>query len=103
MTPTISLEGKVAVVTGGSRGIGAAIVNLFWKAGASVVFSYRKDRAAAARVVAECDAKNVVAVKADVSRMKDAESLVGEAIERFERLDILVANAGIDRKSTRLN
>src|ERR1022692_340296 len=95
MTPTISLEGKVAVVTGGSRGIGAAIVKLFWKAGASVVFSYRKDRSAAARVVAECDAKNVVAVKADVSRMKDAETLIGEAIERFERLDILVANAGI--------
>jgi 3-oxoacyl-[acyl-carrier protein] reductase len=95
MTPTISLEGKVAVVTGGSRGIGAAIVKLFWQAGASVVFSYRKDRSAAARVIAECDAKNVVAVKADVSRMKDAETLVGEAVTRFDRLDILVANAGI--------
>jgi len=95
MTPTISLEGKVALVTGGSRGIGAAIVKLFWQAGASVVFNYRKDRAAAARVVAECDNKNVVAVKAEVSRMKDAEALVGEAVTRFERLDILVANAGI--------
>ncbi len=95
MTPTISLEGKVAVVTGGSRGIGAAIVKLFWKAGASVVFSYRKDRAAAARVVAECDDQHVLAVKADVSRMKDSEALIGKALERFQRLDILVANAGI--------
>lgn len=95
MIPNISLEGKVAVVTGGSRGIGAAIVKLFWKAGASVVFSYRKDRASAARVVAECDAEHVCSVKADVSRMKDAEALIGGAIERFGRLDILVANAGI--------
>jgi 3-oxoacyl-[acyl-carrier protein] reductase len=95
MTPTISLEGKVAVVTGGSRGIGAAVVKLFWRAGASVVFSYRKDRAAAGRVIAECDDKSVVAVKAEVSRMKDAEALVAAAVARFERLDILVANAGI--------
>jgi 3-oxoacyl-[acyl-carrier protein] reductase len=95
ISPTISLAGKVAVVTGGSRGIGAAIVKLFWEAGAQVVFSYRKDRAAAQQVVGSCDPQQVVAVKADVSKMKDAELLIKEAIARFGRLDILVGNAGI--------
>ncbi len=95
ISPAISLADKVAVVTGGSRGIGAAIVKLFWEAGAQVVFSYRKDRAAAQRVVSSCDPHQVVAMKADVARMKDAEKLVGEAVSRFGRLDILVGNAGI--------
>jgi len=95
ISPTISLAGKVAVVTGGSRGIGAAIVKLFWEAGAQVVFSYRKDRAAAQQVVSCCDPQQVSAVKADVSKMKDAELLIKEAMARFGRLDILVGNAGI--------
>jgi 3-oxoacyl-[acyl-carrier protein] reductase len=93
----INLENQVAVVTGGSRGIGAATVKLFAAAGAKVVFSYRQAAAAARDVVRRCGrhAPNVVALRAEVSRMPDAKRLVGEALRRFGRLDVLVANAGI--------
>jgi 3-oxoacyl-[acyl-carrier protein] reductase len=95
LSPNISLAGKVAVVTGGSRGIGAAIVKLFVAAGAKVVFSYRKDRAAADRVIADCGKSNAIAVKVELSRMKDAKKLIGTCIKKFGRLDILVGNGGI--------
>jgi 3-oxoacyl-[acyl-carrier protein] reductase len=93
----INLEKQVAVVTGGSRGIGAATVKLFAEAGAKVVFNYRKAAKAAREVVRSCGrhVPNVVALRADVSRMADAKRLVGEAVRRFGRLDVLVANAGI--------
>lgn len=90
----ISLEGRVAVVTGGSRGIGAAIVKMLCRAGAEVVFNYLRNAEAAARIAEACGG-NAVAVKADVARMKDAERLVRVAVKRFGRLDVLVANAGI--------
>jgi len=93
----ISLENQVAVVTGGSRGIGAATVKLFAEAGAKVVFNYRQAAGAAREVVRSCGrhAPNVVALRAEVSQMADAKKLVAEAVRRFGRLDILVANAGI--------
>ncbi|MGD0921276.1 MAG: glucose 1-dehydrogenase [Terriglobia bacterium] len=93
----INLEKQVAVVTGGSRGIGAATVKLFAEAGAKVVFNYRKAAKAAREVVRSCGrhAANVVALHADVSRMADAKRLIGETVRRFGRLDVLVANAGI--------
>ena len=93
----INLENHVAVITGGSRGIGAATVKLFAEAGAKVIFSYRQAAAAARDVVRGCGrhAPNVVALRADVSRMADAKRLVREAVRRFGRLDIVVANAGI--------
>jgi 3-oxoacyl-[acyl-carrier protein] reductase len=93
----IKLDNQVAVVTGGSRGIGAATVKLFARAGARVVFSYRKAARQAQEVVRECGLRGgeVVAVRADVSRMSGAKALVTTAVERFGRLDILVANAGI--------
>ncbi len=93
----ISLGNQVAVITGGSRGIGAATVKLFAEAGAKVVFNYRKDARAARAVIRECSGKAgaVVALRAEISRMPDARKLVGEAVKRFGGLDILVANAGI--------
>jgi 3-oxoacyl-[acyl-carrier protein] reductase len=93
----INLEKQVAVVTGGSRGIGAATVKLFAEAGAKVVFNYRRAAKAAREVVCSCGrhAPNVVALHADVSRMADAKKLIGEAVRRFGRLDVVVANAGI--------
>ncbi len=93
----INMKGQVAVVTGGSRGIGAATVGAFAKAGARVVFSYRKERDAAFRLARSCDASGhaVVSVRADVTRMKDARNLIETAVRRFGRLDILVACAGI--------
>jgi 3-oxoacyl-[acyl-carrier protein] reductase len=93
----ICLKNQVVVVTGGSRGIGAAAVKVLAGAGARVVFSYRKAAGAARKVAHASGAPtgNVIAVRADVVRMADAKRLVGEAVRRFGRLDILVANAGI--------
>jgi len=93
----IRLDGRVALITGGSRGIGAAAVEMFAAAGARVVFSYHRHRAAAARVARRVRRRggDVVAVRADLSRVSDARRLVQATRRRFRRLDILVANAGI--------
>ncbi|HET7842440.1 MAG TPA: SDR family NAD(P)-dependent oxidoreductase [Terriglobia bacterium] len=88
---------QVVVITGGSRGIGAAAVRLFAQAGARVIFSYRKAAREARQLVraARTGTGRVVAVRADVSRMADAKKLMSEATRRFGGLDILIANAGI--------
>lgn len=93
----INLSHQVALITGGSRGIGAATVKLFTQAGANVVFSYRQAAREAQEVVRECERSGgrAIAVRADVAKMADAKKLVEAAVERFGRLDILVANAGI--------
>jgi 3-oxoacyl-[acyl-carrier protein] reductase len=93
----IDLQGEVAVVTGGSRGIGAATVRLFAEAGANVVFSYCRSATRAREVLRSCAGRNgsVFAQRADVSKMGDAQKLIDAATARFRRLDILVANAGI--------
>lgn len=92
----ISLENRVAVITGGSRGIGAAAVKLFAEAGARVVFTYRQAVRQARDVVRSCgNDGTVIAERADVSRLADARRVIEGALRRFGRLDILVANAGI--------
>ena len=93
----ISLAGKAALITGGSRGIGAAAVKLFAEAGADVVFNYNKAKDAAALVESEArkHGTRVEAFKADVSRHADNKKLVDQTIERLGRIDILVANAGV--------
>ena len=93
----IRLDDHVALVTGGSRGIGAATVKLFVQAGAKVVFSYQKN-AGAAHDVAKTAAgvrETVLAVRVNVSRTSDAKKMVDAAVRLFGRIDILVANAGI--------
>jgi 3-oxoacyl-[acyl-carrier protein] reductase len=93
----ISLAGKAALITGGSRGIGAAAVKLFAQAGADVVFNYNKAKDAALQV--EQDAARhgtrVEAFKADVGRHVDNKKLVDQTIARLGRVDIVVANAGV--------
>lgn len=93
----ISLTGRAALVTGGSRGIGAATVKLFAQAGADVVFNYLSNREDARQVEQEArkHGTRVESLKADLSRMPDAKRLVEFTRERLGRLDILVANAGI--------
>jgi 3-oxoacyl-[acyl-carrier protein] reductase len=93
----ISLAGKAALITGGSRGIGAACVRLFARAGADIVFSYNRDAEAAERVAQESrrHGTRVEFFKADLAKMSPAEKLVRFTQERLGRLDILVANAGI--------
>ncbi|MGB6264341.1 MAG: glucose 1-dehydrogenase [Candidatus Acidiferrales bacterium] len=93
----ISLAGKAALITGGSRGIGAASVKLFARAGADVVFSYHKNREAAAQVEQEArkHGTRIESFKADLGKMADAKKLSDFTRERLGRVDILVANAGI--------
>lgn len=93
----ISLAGKAALVTGGSRGIGAATVKLFAQAGADVVFNFYRQRDAASRVESEArkHGTRVESLKADLGRMADAKKLVSYAVRSLGRLDVLVVNAGI--------
>jgi 3-oxoacyl-[acyl-carrier protein] reductase len=93
----INLENRVAVVTGGSRGIGAATVKLFAEAGAKVVFSYLRAVGAARKVIEDCGSLpgEALAIRADVGRMADAQRLIETAIQKYGHLDILIANAGI--------
>ena len=93
----ISLGGKAALVTGGSRGIGAATVKLFAAAGADVVFNFHRNREAANQVEAEArrHGTRIESLKADLARTAEAKKLVSYAVRRLGRLDILVVNAGI--------
>ena len=93
----MQLKGKVAVVTGSSRGIGQAVAERFARDGAKVVVNYVRNRKAADAVVTGIrKAKGeAIAVKADVAKKADAERLIKAAINAFGRLDILVSNAGI--------
>jgi 3-oxoacyl-[acyl-carrier protein] reductase len=95
----IDLSGRCAVVTGGSRGIGRAIVVRLGEQGADVVFSYRGNATAAADTVAAVEAlgRKAIAHQGDVADPASAESLVKAALEAFGKVDILVNNAGITR------
>ncbi len=93
--PKLSLEGQVALVTGGSRGIGAAAVRMFAAAGALVAFNYQRAKAEAERLVESCGADRVYAVQADLSGARGASELVRAAVGRFGGLDALVVNHGI--------
>ena len=99
MDETLSLQGKVAVVTGGSRGIGRAIALELAKRGAAVVVNYNKSPDAALQVVGEIQASGAQAAsfQADVSETQAAQALIKFAIETFGDLHILVNNAGITR------
>jgi 3-oxoacyl-[acyl-carrier protein] reductase len=91
------LDGKTAIVTGGSRGIGRAIVDAFANEGASVAFTYLSSREKAEALAGEWQAKgrNVIACYSDASSYVHAESLIPSVVEKFGRIDILVNNAGI--------
>jgi 3-oxoacyl-[acyl-carrier protein] reductase len=91
----LRLDNKVALITGGSRGIGAAAVRMFIAAGARVVFNYQAAKAQADALVRECGAENCRALHSDLSTTEAAHQLVSSAIAAFGRLDILVANHGI--------
>ena len=91
------LKNKVAVVTGASKGIGAAIAKKFAAAGASVVVNYASSREGADAVVAEITKAGgkAVAVQADMSKQADIDRLFAETKQAFGKLDVLVNNAGI--------
>ncbi len=91
------LTGKVAVVTGASKGIGASIAKSLAAEGAAVVVNYSSSKEGADRVVAEITGKGgkAIAAQADVSKQSDIEKLFAETKKAFGRLDILINNAGI--------
>jgi 3-oxoacyl-[acyl-carrier protein] reductase len=93
----LGLADRVAIVTGGSRGIGKAVVALLASSGAHVVINYVKDEAAATATVNLAQSQNVkaLAIQGDVSNLSNAERLVKETVEHFARIDFLICNAGI--------
>ena len=93
----LQLRGRVAVVTGGSRGIGRAIVALLAELGAHVVVNYVSDDQAAQETVNTAVGKGVEAIslRADVACLSEARRLIDTTIDHFKRIDILVCNAGI--------
>ncbi len=97
-----ALDGQVALVTGGSRGIGRAIAIALAGEGADVVINYTANEDAAKATAAECEQHGVktLVVQADVSKVEDAQRLVKTAEDQFEKIDILVNNAGISRDKT---
>jgi 3-oxoacyl-[acyl-carrier protein] reductase len=94
VTEFASLEGKVALVTGGSRGIGAAVCRELAQAGARVAVNYRSDQEAAERVASETGG---VAVQGNVAAPKEATALVGRVESELGDVDLLVNNAGTTR------
>jgi 3-oxoacyl-[acyl-carrier protein] reductase len=92
-----TLKGKVAVVTGASKGIGAGIAKALGAAGASVVVNYASDKQGAEKAVADIKAKGgkAVAVQGDVSKTEDVRHLFQETEKAFGKLDVLVNNAGV--------
>ncbi|AJH00938.1 3-ketoacyl-ACP reductase [Clostridium beijerinckii] len=92
-----NLEGKVAIITGASRGIGSAIAKQLSALGAKVVVNYSNNAVKAEEVVEEItkSGEQAVAIKADVSNIKDVERLFSETITKFGKVDILVNNAGV--------
>jgi 3-oxoacyl-[acyl-carrier protein] reductase len=93
------LKGKVAVVTGASKGIGAAIAKSLSAAGAAVVVNYSSSKEGADRVVADIKANGgeAIAVKGDVAKAADVQRLFDETEKTFRALDVLVNNAGVYR------
>jgi 3-oxoacyl-[acyl-carrier protein] reductase len=95
MSISLSLSGKVALISGGSRGIGAATVRVFSAAGAKVAFSYRSARSQAEALANECGAAACHPIVSDLNNPAAARALVDETVRHFGRLDILVANHGV--------
>jgi 3-oxoacyl-[acyl-carrier protein] reductase len=93
----ITLVGKVALISGGSRGIGAAAARLFSAAGADVAITYASDTTSAHRIVREIENSggHGVAVRADLGSLADARKVVSRVRDEYGRIDILINNAGI--------
>jgi 3-oxoacyl-[acyl-carrier protein] reductase len=92
---TMSLTGKVALITGGTKGIGKATALKFISEGASAVVNYGRDAAAAEALVKEVGSDKALAVQGDAGKISDIEKIVAAAVEKFGKLDIVMANAGV--------
>lgn len=95
MSIALSLSGRVSLISGGSRGIGAATVRMFSRAGAKVAFSYRSAVSQAQALIEECGPGVCYGVQANLDSADSGRMLVAEAVKHFGRIDILVANHGV--------
>jgi 3-oxoacyl-[acyl-carrier protein] reductase len=95
--PPPNFQGRVVLVTGGSRGIGRAVAGEFAARGATVAVQFRSDRAAADATLAGLAGTGHLALQADLADPEQARSLVARVVERLGRVDVLVNNAGIYR------
>jgi len=95
----MKLKDKIALVTGGSRGVGRSVALAYGREGAKVIVNYTSNEGAAREVVEAISAmgSEAIAVKADIARKADVDNLFATARERFGRLDVLVNNAGFTR------
>jgi len=93
----IKLTGQVVLITGGSRGIGAAATIMFAKAGTNVAITYQKNKKAADLVVKEIKqiGTKAIAIQGDVAKASDCKTIVSKTFQKFKRIDILVNNAGV--------
>ena len=89
------LSGKVAIITGSSKGIGKAVAERLAADGASVVINYNSDSKAADTMVAEIGADRALAVQADVSTIPGVEKLVNATVQKFGKIDVVMPNAGV--------
>ncbi|MBF5027482.1 3-oxoacyl-[acyl-carrier-protein] reductase [Planobacterium oryzisoli] len=97
------LEGKVALITGGTRGIGKGIVEMFVSQGAEVAFTYAGSKEKAQSLVAEFqDASKIKAYQSDASDFQAAQDLVDQVLSDFGKIDILINNAGITKDNLML-
>lgn len=98
------LEGKVALITGGSRGIGEAIVRKFAEAGARIAFTYHSSSAKADAIVADLTAggADIKAYQSNAASFSEAEELVKKVLADFDKIDVLINNAGITRDNLML-
>ncbi|MBS1602802.1 MAG: SDR family oxidoreductase [Bacteroidetes bacterium] len=97
-----SLKGKVALITGSARGLGKAIAERYASMGADIVLNYSRDKAAAEETAGNIRAQGVkvAAIQGDVSKVSDIKNLFNEAIKAFGKIDIVVANAGVEMVET---
>lgn len=89
------LSGKVAIITGGSKGIGRSTAIRLAKDGASVAINYASDPAAANELIKEIGADHAIAIQADAGSIDGAEKIVNETVRHFGRIDIVIPNAGV--------
>src|SRR5690554_5930513 len=95
----MEFNGKIALITGGSRGIGRTIAIKLASLGSDILFSYSNNEEKAKEVKQEIEkmGRRVLAVRADVSKMKDVEIMIEKGMNYFSKIDILVNNAGITK------